>query len=310
MSEAVLDQPVATTTPEPVAPVVEPPHVLPGTEPKNGPDDDDGPIDDVVDDDGHQPRHRGSRAKSKMAAARINRLTGENKQLQERLAALEAKQQAPRREEPVVRQVPPAPKVEFSEPVPKIEDFGHEEDPYGAWLEAKIEHKQRKAQAEREGQQAQGQHQRQFEDTQRYYQQVESTHKQRLMEAAKNPANLKALQSVTVAPPPLLDWAIMLDNQSADVALFLATNPAVLDEFVLYTEAKPVNEQTVAITRRLLRQRMSAGTTGSVAPSKALPTTPKPPNPVRSAGSIRTGAEPPPEGVSIADHAKFYSPKR
>lgn len=308
-----------TGTAEPTAPVnpppdsgapVEPPHQLPGSEPEAPPEDDGAPLDDVVDEDSHRPRHRGSRAKSKMAAARINTLTKANAELRERLAAVE-KAQKPANNLPraVVPTVSPAPKVDFTEAEPTLDQFADKDDPYGAWQRALATYDRRKEAAEAQAQHMQAHQQRTQQGVAEYYRQVEATHKQRLLKAIEaNPAHYQALASVQIQPPPLLDWAIMLDNDSADVALFLATHPDVLDEFVLMTDAKPVTEQTVATTRRLLRQRMTAGATGSVAPAKALPVAPRPPNPVRTV-LTRTGTEPPPEGASIADHAKYWGPK-
>lgn len=307
----VVDAPVAAPVPavEPTpAPVVEPPHHLPGTAPEPAPVDNDAPLDDVVDDDSHHARGRGSRAKSKQAAARINKLAGENFLLNQRLQALEAKQKPSTAAEPVYS-LPAAPRPLPSDPEPTIEQFADKDDPYGAWQRAlaKWDRQQERLQT------ITGQQQQQFQQTAQhadaYWTGVRSTHQERLQAAVKaNPTAAATLQSVQVQPPPVLDLSIMLDNQSADVALFLATHPTILDEFVLMTAAQPVTEQTVAITRRLLRQRMSAGTTGSVAPSP-LPNAPRPPNPVRT-GATRVADPVPGDGASIADHAKYFMPKR
>lgn len=271
------------------------------------PGDEDSPLDDIVDEDSHQPRSRGSRAKSKMAAARINKLTAEKIALTQRIEALEAKQQPPASPAQPVFALPAAPRPLPTDPEPTIEQFADQDDPYGAWQRAlaKWDRQQESLQA------VAGQQQQQFQQTaqqaEAYWTGVRQTHQARLQAAVQaNPAAAQALQSVVVQPPPVLDLSIMLDTDSAAVALFLATHPTVLDEFVLMTAAQPVTEQTVAITRRLLRQRMSAGTTGSVAPS-SLPTPPRPPNPVRT-GATRSTSEAPGEGASIADHAKYWPP--
>jgi len=306
MAETLEQTPVAPVEPTPAP--VEPPHVLPGTAPEPAPVDDDSPLDDVVDEDAHRPR--GSRAKSKMAAARINRLTAERNELRQRMEALEKAQQ-PAEAKPVYR-VPPVPTEDFNEPEPQLEQFADKDDPYGAWMRAQARWDRQK-EAHEEGRLHQQAHVQQITRQQQdYWNTVKTTHQQRLMEVIQsNPDAARMLSQArsTVEPPPVLDYAIMLDEDSASVALFLASHPDLLDDFVLRTAPLPVTEQTVATTRRQLRKMMAtAGTTGSVAPSQPLPNAPRPPNPVRT-GTIRTGNEPPGDGSSIADHAKYYGPK-
>lgn len=305
---APVTAPVAT--PEPVAPAEsvtlkdhEQRYGPNGSEP--GPDDDDGPLDDVVDED--SKRHRGSRAKSKQAAARINKLVAERHELRQRLEALESKSKQPVTPEPQpVYRVPDVPPVDFTDPEPTLEQFADKDDPYGAWQRELARWDRRKEAAEETRIHMEAQQRMMTQQAGQYWEQARSTHQQRLIEAVRaNPAHAQALQSVQVAPPPLLDWTIMLDNQSADVALFLATHPAVLDEFVLMTAAQPVTEQTVAVTRRLLRQRMAAAPTGSVAPAK-LPNPPPPPNPVRTGALRATDAPPADDSMSLAAHERFF----
>lgn len=320
MPEAVLDNAVTSTpvgTPEPQTPQ-EPPHNIPGQPEPNqapataGPDDDDGPLDDVVDDP-QGAKIRGSRAKSKQAAARINALTREKHELRQRIEALE-KAQAPKPAGPKpVYEVPKVPTAEFADEQPKLEQFADSEDPYGDWILARSEWAARKREHE-----AVRQHQQTHVDglsrqQQEYWQQVETRHNAQLQQRmASNPALVPAMQEAAQFVPygSLLDRAIVaLDSRSADVAEYLATHPAMLDEFVLLTDGKPVTEQTVATTRRLLLQRMPAENTGAVAPSQAVPITPRPPTPVRT-GAMRTGNEPPADGAtSISEHARHFGPK-
>jgi hypothetical protein len=272
--------------------------------------EDDAPLDDVVDDD-RQSRGRGSRAKSKMAAARINKLTGEILTLRQRLEAHEAAQKSPTPKAEPVFALPEPPRVPQGDPEPTIEQFADRDDPYGAWQRAlaKWDRHQEALQA------SVGQQQQQFQQTaqqaEQYWAGVSQTHVQRLAAlVARDPNAASVLQSVKLQIPPLLDRSIMLDENSADVALYLASHPSELDDFVLRTAAQPVTEQTVAITRRLLRQRMTAETTGSVAPSQPLPTPPSPPNPVRT-GAIRSADAPPgDDSMSIAAHERFFGKKR
>lgn len=321
----VVEAPTSTATPDPVASVSE-------HEQRYGPNgtgdpapasDDDSPLDDVVDGEtAQQQRMRGSRAKSKMAAARINKLTAEKLELRQRIEALEKAQKAPSTPAQSAPQpgyrVPPVPAGDFSEPEPQLNDFADKEDPYGAWQRALARWDRRKDEHESMRTHQQAHVQSITRQEAERWRGIADAHNQKLVQAIQQDPNVgrligeaqRRLMDTTgkAFVPPVLDQAILLDSDSVAVAVFLASRPEVLDELVLLTAAQPVNEQTVAITRRLLRQRMTAGTTGSVAPSQPLPNTPKPPNPVRT-GSIRTGAEPPGEGSSIAEHAKFYGPK-
>lgn len=268
--------------------------------------DDEAPLDDVVDEDG-QKRSRGSRAKSKMAAARINKLTAEKNALAERIHALEARQAPAAAPKAPAYSLPTPPQPLPFEPEPTIEQFADKDDPYGAWQRALAKWDRKQEQLQAVGTQQQQQFQQTARQAEEYWAGVRQTHQQRLAEAvAKNPSHAQTLQSVSVQPPPVLDAAIMLDSSGVDVALFLATHPHILDEFVLMTAAQPVNEQTVAITRRLLRQRMSAGNTGSVAPSPSLTPAPRPPNPVRT-GPMRTTDSPPgDDSMSLAAHERHF----
>lgn len=310
MSETVAT-PVAETpvaAPTEATTIAEHESTLVGSEPASG--DDDAPLDDVVDDD-RQSRGRGSRAKSKMAAARINKLTGEILTLRQQLEAQEAKMAPSQRAPEPVYALPEPPRAPQGDPEPTIDQFADRDDPYGAWQRAlaKWDRQQESLQA------SVGQQQQQFQQTaqqaEAYWTGVSQAHFQRVSAlVAKDPNAATVLQSVKLQIPPLLDRSIMLDEHSADVALFLASHPSELDDFVLRTAAQPVTEQTVAITRRLLRQRMTAETTGSVAPSQPLPTPPSPPNPVRT-GAIRTADAPPgDDSMSLAAHERFFGRKR
>lgn len=316
MAEAVLNTTTATPvgTPAPVETPQEPPHNIPGQPEPNQPAaptvDDEGPLDDVVD----EPNLRGSRAKSKQAAARINRLTKEKHELRQRIEALEKAQASSKPSGPkAVYELPKAPTGDFAEEQPKLEQFADSDDPYGDWILARSEWSARKREHDgiRQHQQSHiaGLTRQQAE----YWQGIEAQHNSKLQQhLAANPALMASMAEAgrIVQYGSLLDRAIVaLDNRSVDVAVYLATNPAVLDELVLLTDGKPVTEQTVATTRRLLLQKVPAEHTGAVAPSQALPITPRPPTPVRT-GAMRTGTEPPAEGASsIAEHARHFSPK-
>lgn len=318
MEETVTSAPVSAPV-APATPSATPPESTsiadhaatfqPGMEPvESAPVADDAPLDDVVDDDSPQGRMRGSRAKSKQAAARINKLVAERNEMRDRLARLEAAQQQakPSTPTPTPR---PAPVTPFNKPEPTIDQFVDRDDPYGAHLRASM-----KWELEREAHEAAAQARTAYEGYQTQqareeYRQAEFQHQQRLVAAiASDPGMGRAIQAIQDSArsiPPLLDQTIVLDPNGVDIVRFLASNPAVLDEIALITATQAVNESNVARTRRLLRQRMTAGVTGSVAPSPVLPTAPRPPNPVRT-GSMRPTNDAPGEGASIADHAKYW----
>lgn len=311
MEETVTSAPVSA----PAAPVAAPPEPTSiadhaaaySPEPTDQNDSDSGSAETQGDRDA-QGRFR-SRAKSQRATPadvpRIQELTRRLRETEEKYSALEKRvpAQAP------TQTYKPAPVTQFNKPEPTIDQFVDRDDPYGAHLRASM-----KWELEREAHESAAQARAAYEGYQTHqareeYRQAEFSHQQRLVQAiASDPRVGQAIQAVQEsarAIPPLLDQTIVLDPQGVEIVVFLANHPAVLDEIALLTAAQPVNEQTVARTRRLLRQRMTAGATGSVASSNVLPTAPRPPNPVRT-GSMRPSNEAPSEGASIADHAKYW----
>lgn len=322
MPEAVLDNAGTATpvgTPEPQAPQ-EPPHNIPGQPEPNGAavsDDDEGELSDealeAIDSQGYRIGGLGKKAKKTLVREVIDQRKVV-RALKEQVEQYTKTQQAPKPSGPKpVYEVPKVPTGEFVDEQPKLEQFADSEDPYGDWILARSEWSARKREHENVRQHQQSHINSMSRQQAEYWQGVESAHNQKLQaRMASNPALLQAMADAgrLVQYGSLLDRAIVaLDNRSVDVAEYLATNPAVLDEFVLLTDGKPVNEQTVATVRRLLLQRMPAETTGAVAPSPVLPITPRPPTPVRT-GATRTGTEPPADGASsISEHARHYAPK-
>ena len=272
------------TTPEPTAA----PDPLPteaSPEAAEAPTDPDAPL--VAEEDeepeGESARERDvkgryrTRAKAKEAVNRINELT---RRL--RIAEGQISQRASKPAGPVY-DLPPAPAAPGSAPEPTIEQFAEHDDPYGAHQRALARYDVEQRDLTRQMQQYESQGRQREAQARQGWDTVRLTHQKRMMDAvAKNPNAAALLQSVVVEPPPLLDLSIMLDDHSADVALFLAEHPVILDELSLLAAARPVNEGTVATMQRLLRQKMTAGSSGSVAPSH-LPRAPHPPNPLRTA---------------------------
>lgn len=110
-------------------------------------------------------------------------------------------------------------------------------------------------------------------------------------------------------PGPLY-VAVVGDDNGPALMYHLLTHPEKLDEMRLLSAALPPTESSVALLRRHLTQlsRTSAAATGSATVTVPHVIAPRPPNPVRT-GSMKTGDEPPPDGHSIADHAKHWGPK-
>ena len=307
---------------EPVAPVSAPdaPPVasVPGPSDRPAGSADATPVepDHGFDRDEHGRFRPRSRARSQQAGPedvpRIQNLTKRLRETEANWAAkyAELEKRLPQTSpQPSVRYAPPVPAVEFKDPEPQLEQFADRDDPYVAWQRALAAYDRRKEAAEQQSQHIQAHHQQSQQEVTRYWQNVNTAHQQRLITAASaNPAVMQAIQSIKYAPPELLDKAIVLDKQSADVAIFLATHPEIYDEFSLLTAPQPVTEATVAATQRLLRQRMTAVGSGAVAPSQPVTPAPRPPTPLRTA-PMRNADDPPGDGSSIADHAKYYGPK-
>ena len=305
---------VDTVMPEPVAPPVAVAPVAEPAAPEPGPDSDEekeGPDAETERVRDAKGRWR-NRAKSQQAGPddvpRIKELTRRLRQTEEQLQQVLAKSAPPAEVKPLVPayQPPPQMQASFTEPEPTLEQFADKDDPYGAWQRALAKWDRKQEAAEAAATQQQAQFQRQTQQTQQYWDGVRLGHQQKLVAAVQaNPQVAQVLQSVQVQPPPLLDLSIMLDSNSVDVALFLAKNPSVLDEFALMTAVQPVTEQNVAATQRLLRQRMSAVGSGSVASSPVLPPAPRPPNPLRTA-PMKTGEALPGDDDSLEAHEKAF----
>ncbi len=266
-------------------------------------------LEDELDSRGRKVGAR--RGKGKM----VKEIIAQRKQLRELREQLEKAatpapvQPAPAQPKPVY-QVPKVPTGEFTDEQPKLEQFADSEDPYGDWILARSEWSARKREHE-----AVRQHQQAYIDglsrqEQQYWQGVEQAHNTKLQaHIASNPALFQAMANAgrLVQYGSLLDRAIVtLDNRSVDVAVYLATHPDELDEFVLFSEGKPVNQQTVGILQRTLLKKVSTAATGAVAPSVTINHPPTPLTPVRT-GAIRTAETPPgDDSMSLAAHERHY----
>jgi hypothetical protein len=238
---------------------------------------------------------------AKTGAPRVQKLAKEQLAIQNQLAEADAAPPKP------VFHVPPPPPANGQLREPQLGEFADKDDPYGAWQRALAKYDRQQEALEAHAWAQQQQYQRTLHETEAYWVNVRQTHAQRLQAAVQaNPQAAQLLQSVAVAPPPLLDLSIMLDNNSANVALFLASHPDELEELTLLTASQPVNQQNVDIIRRKLQRMMaSVGTTGAMAPSLLPSKVPRPPTPVRT-GPMKTGEAPPSDEESLEDHASRY----
>lgn len=109
--------------------------------------------------------------------------------------------------------------------------------------------------------------------------------------------------------PGVLLAALVTDDKGPENVYYLAQHPDILDELILLTDGKPVTDASVAVVQRRVRQHAQAATTGSATVPKPTFNPPRPPNPVRT-GPTKTADEPPGDGASIADHARFYDPNK
>ncbi len=211
--------------------------------------------------------------------------------------------------EPIQERKPPvqaAPST-FSEKEPTLEDFASADDPYLALSRALAAYDRKKEAFESSKTAAVEQdHARQVETVQK--------HLGRMQAFAASKPDFQQVTSAFMARqlPGVLLAAIVEDDNGPDYVYHLAQHPDLVDELFLQTAPLPVNTETVAtLQRRLsnLTKQAQAASTGSAAPARPTYIPPRPPNPVRT-GPVKTSDEPPGEGASIAEHARYYDPNR
>lgn len=256
-----------------------------------------------------KPKER-HRAESQKARARdvprINALTRQNKEWQEKYAALEtrlAELEKPK-PAPAVSAPPETPSERFT--FPTIDEYiaQHPGADYDAWRDAKDDARY-----------AWRQQREQFTSHQ-----ARQTADQQAM-VARITAQVSAFRAVTpdydaaVAAlkdehaPDLLMAALIQSDNFPQLVYALAKTPALRHELALLTDGKAVSEANVASVQRLLALRIPAGTTGAVASVPSPKRVSKPPTPVRT-GALATGVEPPGDGASLADHEAYYSSRK
>ena len=263
------------------------------------------------------PKER-HRAKNQQARAedvpRIRELTGKWRAEQERSNRLE-QELTQLRSQPAARAEQPrqeSQRAAGGEKFPVFADWldQNPNQEYEDYLDARFAAKQQgEATKVREGQ-----YQQSVQQAQAYKMEA---YGERLKEfAASRPDFGQKLQTTIAAVndqiPTLLYEAIIQDDNGPALLYALGSDPVFRDDMILLSDGKAVTDASVANLRRRLNLQLSrsqAGTTGSATATPPQSWTARPPNPVRT-GPVTTGDEPPGEGASISDHAKYFMPKR
>lgn len=289
---------------------LEPPSVAQPVESAAPPVQSTEPVTEPSTDRDQQGRFQKHRAKSQQAQAgdvpRINELTQKLRAAERR--AEEAEKRASTRPEPERRVEPAKPQTPAGETFtfPTFDEYQaqHPETDYEAWqdarFDARLEHRdqQRAATAAVEQRNTAGR-------------QLIESYATKKAEFTKTHPDFDAIveSCQTTGLTPVLESAILTDDNSAALVYYLAQHPEFYDEMLLLTDGKPLDEHYVALAQRRLRARAQTASTGSVAPPRLVPPAPRPPNPVRT-GPMQTGDDLPGDDSSLADHEKAFGQKR
>lgn len=286
-----------------------------------------GPVDPTLDGDAkvkadekrEKIRHR---AKSQQAGPedvpRIQALTKEKRQLEEKLAALEARVNQPApvapRQAPAVAQREPAAAgdaIPPTRPKPTEDMIGATYATYADMVEdlSNWTFEQRQAKWERDQQQTQFQ----AEQTraQQEWNQAHQTFGTRVGEFMKTHPDYQAkLDSVLpLNIPPAAYQAILKHDNGPAFVYHLVNHPDQLAEMVFLMDGKPPSDDHVALATRWLSSRTQAASTGSAVPTPPQTLAAHPPNPVRT-GPTKTSGDLPGDDASLADHEKAYGRAR
>ena len=254
-------------------------------------------------------KHRA--AKQEATKADVPRI----QELTKRLRETEAERDALRsRTAPAPAAPPPAPPVprgtspQAAPPQQAVKPDVKQFQEYGDYVEALADWKiaearrQDRAEATQRAQQAQ----QQAEETR-----IQTSWKERVSAASTRYPDFAqvALQSDVSDIPKdgLIDRWIWEHPAGADVLYSLKKDPAELRRVL----ALPLFEQVEALTligQRLSPSRAAAGRTGA-APTTPRAPAPRPPTPVRT-GAMPAADEPPGDDASLADHERYYGPRR
>ncbi len=272
---------------------------------------------------GEKPRPH--RAKSKLAGPddvpRINALTGRLRTAEERATRLE-QELATLRQAPSAERVTLKPEI-AAQAVPekfaKYPDWSllpeNADKDHDDYLEARENWRDTRAVQTQIAKQTEAQTAAQTRDAQvakmqAYGGRVSEFVKTHPDFSAKHQAALEEL-GADAQLPDLLYEAIIQDDNGPAVLYAFFSDPVFRDDMILLSDGKSVTDTSVAQLRRRLNLQLSrplAAPTGSAATTKPQSWTARPPNPVRTSPTA-PGDEPPGDGASISDHAKYFGPK-
>jgi hypothetical protein len=199
---------------------------------------------------------------------------------------------------------PPSSPVDDPEPAQdKYEDFGKYVSDLARWSARQERRTWQTEQAETERQRVAQAEQQQLEDAWR--------ERWRTTKANPKYPDFEEVASADTLIPQgsLIDAWIIQHKAGPELLYHLQKHPDELSDLL----SRPLFEQAEGLA--LLSQRFNgsstrtlAAATGSAA-AHPSPPAPRPPNPVRT-GPIRSSDEPPGDEASLADHERFYVPRR
>lgn len=236
---------------------------------------------------------------------------------------LEAAKSAPAAAAPAPLQPsrPPSAPSAFTEPEPTQAQFMNAADPYGAYQRALAGWDRRKDAFEAQATTAKSEQERVGKERQEQFKtwvkSTEDTHTARIGKfVTDNPtarAEMDAAKDMELTP--IMYGAVTLSERGPEIMLEYARHPELVDDLVLQTSGRPliqpdgsVSPLVATLQRRLISRLAVAGTGSTPALRPIVPVT-RPPNPVRTAPQTPS-ATPPGEGSSLADHERYYGPKR
>jgi hypothetical protein len=310
-----MDVQTASTTTDTPAPSAAPVETAP---PSPAPDAATGPApkaeDSAIRDHQGKFRHRAESQKATAAdVPRIQKLTANWRQAEERAAQLESRLAAIEKAQPkppdpaeLIFKAPAAESdaPQFTEPEPQLDDFADHSDPYGAWLRATAKYDRKREAWEAEHATSGSKREQQQHEA---IQTIQARYSERLAHFIEKTPDFSAkLQSMGDREiPSLASATIQMADNGPELLYALLQQPLLLDELFLMTEGKPVSQTTVETTRRWLASKVQAAApvaTGSAALPRFTPA-PRPPNPVRTS-AVPTNDRP--AVGSILEHAKQY----
>jgi hypothetical protein len=282
------------------------PETKPAETPQAEPDEPESGTPETAERDEHgrflKKRHRAASQEATPAdVPRIQSLTARLRAAEAERDALKTRLVASAPAGTVPSSAPPSPPA----PKPTSDQF----QDYGEYIEALTDWKTDQKLAAAETKRAETERQRAAQAEQ---QRLQSSWSERVTAAkTKYPdfEDVALLTDTAIPQGSLIDGWILEHKAGADVLYHLQKHPDELQDLL----SRPLFEQAESLA--LLSQRFNghssrtpAAATGSAAAHSSTPA-PRPPNPVRT-GPIRASDEPPGDDASLADHEKYYVPRR